>query len=34
MFYIGWRGEQNTIYKGVETFPYQTCFKALREVSF
>ena len=23
MSHIGWRGEQNTIYKGVETFPYQ-----------
>ena len=21
MSYIGWGGEQNTIYKGVETFP-------------
>ena len=30
MSYIGWGGEQTTIYKGVETFPYQTRFKALR----
>ena len=28
--YIGWGGEQNTLYKGVETFPYQTRLKALR----
>ena len=26
---IGWRGEQNSSYKGEETFPYQTRFKAL-----
>ena len=31
MSHIGWGGEQNTIYKSVETFPYQTRFKALRE---
>ena len=30
MSHIGWEGEQTTIYKGVETFPYQTCFKALK----
>ena len=30
MSHIGWGGEQTTIYKGVETFPYQTRFKALR----
>ena len=30
MSHISWRGEQNTIYKGVEIFPYQTRFKALR----
>ena len=29
MSHIGWEGEQNTIYKGVETFPWQTRFKAL-----
>ena len=29
MSHIGWRGEQNTVYKGVETFPYQTRFKNL-----
>ena len=29
MFHIGWGGEQTTIYKGVETFPQQTRFKAL-----
>ena len=27
---IGWRWEQTTVYKGVETFPEQTRFKALR----
>ena len=31
MSHIGWGGEQITIYKGVETFPQQTHFKALRE---
>ena len=30
MSHIGWGGEQNTIYNGVETFPWQTRFKALR----
>ena len=30
MSHISWGGEQNIIYKGVETFPYQTRFKALR----
>ena len=30
MSHIGCEGEQITIYKGVETFPYQTRFKALR----
>ena len=30
IFHIGWGGERKTLYKGVETFPYQTCFKALR----
>ena len=30
MSHIGWGGEQNTLYKGVETFPWQTRFKALR----
>ena len=30
MSYIGWGGEQNTLIKGVETFPSQTRFKALR----
>ena len=28
--HIDWEGEQNTLYKGVETFPQQTRFKALR----
>ena len=27
--YISWGGEQNTLYKGVETSPYQTHFKNL-----
>ena len=30
MFHVGWGGEQTTIYKGVETFPYKMRFKALR----
>ena len=30
MSHIGWGGEQNTLYKGVETFPLHTRFKALR----
>ena len=30
MSHIGWGGEQNTLYKGMETFPYHTRFKALR----
>ena len=30
MSHIGWGGEQTTIYKGVETFPYHTSFKVLR----
>ena len=30
MSHIGWGGEQTTIYKGVETIPLQTRFKALR----
>ena len=30
MSHIGWGGEQTTIYNGVETFPLQTRFKALR----
>ena len=30
MFYIGWGIEQITLYKGVETFSYQTRFKVLR----
>ena len=29
--HIGRREEQNTIYKGVKTFPYQTSFKASLE---
>ena len=29
--HIGWGGEQNTLWKGVETFTYQTRFKAVRE---
>ena len=29
--HIGWGGERNILYKSVETFPYQTHFKALRE---
>ena len=28
--HIGWIGEQNIRYKGVETSSYQTCFKTLR----
>ena len=28
--HIGWRGERSILYKSVETFPYQTCFKTLR----
>ena len=28
--HVGWGGEQNTLYKEVETFPQQTRFKALR----
>ena len=28
--HIGWGGKRNTVYKSVETFPYQTRFKALR----
>ena len=28
MSHIGWEGEQTTIYKGVETFPKHTHFKA------
>ena len=28
--HIGWGGEWNTLYKGVETSPEHTCFKALR----
>ena len=27
--HIGWRGERNTLDKGVETFPLQTRFKNL-----
>ena len=27
--YISWGGERNTLYKGVETSPSQTCFKNL-----
>ena len=27
--HIGWRGERNILYKGVETSLYQTCFKNL-----
>ena len=27
--HIGWGGERNTLYKGVETFPSQTRFKNL-----
>ena len=30
MSHIGWRGEQITIYKRVETFSYHTRFKPLR----
>ena len=30
MSHIGWGGEQTTIYKGVETFPKQMRFKALK----
>ena len=30
MFHIDWGGEQATIYKGVETFSWQTRFKAWR----
>ena len=30
MSHIGWGGEQITLYKGVETFPWQTRFKDLR----
>ena len=26
-FHIGWGGERNIFYKGVETFPFQTRFK-------
>ncbi|PON79192.1 hypothetical protein PanWU01x14_013080, partial [Parasponia andersonii] len=26
-FHIGWKGERNTLYKGVDTFPYQTRFE-------
>ena len=29
--HIGWRGERNITYEGVETSPYQTRFKTLRE---
>ena len=29
--HIGWRGERNIIYKGVETSPSQTCFKPCGE---
>ena len=29
MSHIGWGGKQTTIYEGMETFPSQTCFKAL-----
>ena len=25
--HISWGGEQNTLYKGVETSPWQMCFK-------
>ena len=28
--HIGWRGERNIAYKGVETSPYQTRFKTVR----
>ena len=28
--HIGWRGERNIPYKGVETSPYQTRFKTVR----
>ena len=28
--HIGWGGERNTLYKGVEAFPQETRFKALR----
>ena len=30
MSHIGWVEEQITLYKGMETFPQQTRFKALR----
>ncbi|PON75293.1 hypothetical protein PanWU01x14_042600 [Parasponia andersonii] len=25
--HIGWKGERSTLYKGVDTFPYQTRFE-------
>jgi len=28
--HIGWRGKRSIAYKGVETSPYQTCFKTLK----
>ena len=31
--HIGWRGKRNTLYNGVETFPYQMHFKALMRSS-
>ena len=31
MSHVDWGGEPITLYKGVETFPQQTRFKALRE---
>ena len=29
-FHVGWRGERSIPYKGVETSPYETCFKTVR----